>query len=207
MLRWIWALGRSSDFFSPLKMLWLLKVSINTPSSLKLLFPDYLPVPLRSNRYTQIPVYVCFTRIQWKLDCDLLQFSVKGADPILKPHLVLYLPQNWRDHLEGDWHNPHWGSKYLWSRGWRKESRSREETALLSVSSWIKTNWSTEKNEGKPGDTKGKQNSEGLRFLHLYTKTVHSLHFKIKVSPQSPLFLCHVPLVLIFFFFLADSRR
>lgn len=126
-------------------------------------------------------------------------FLSKGADPALKTLSVLYSPQNWCDHLEGDWHNPHWGSKYLWSRGWRKGSRSRERTALLTVWSSIKTQWSTEKNERMSGDAKGKQNTEGLRILHLYTKTAHSLHFKIQVSPQSPPFLCCVLLVFIFF--------
>lgn len=186
-------------FFPPLKKLGILKVSINTPCLIKLLFPDYLPAPLSNNRYSQIPVYVCSPRIQWKLDCDLLQFSVKGADPALKPNSVLYLPQNWRDHWEGDWHSLHWGSKYLWSGGWRKVSQSRERAALLSVWSWINTQWSTEKNERKSGDTKGKHNREGLRILHLYTKTLKnkSLHKVLHFYVMSFLFS---------FFFLLPCR-
>lgn len=55
-------------------------------------------------------------------------------------------------------------------------------------------------NERKSADTTGKQNTEGLTILHLYTKSVHLLHFKIQVPPQSPPpFLCHVLLVFIFF--------
>lgn len=34
------------------------------------------------------------------------------------------ISRSWRGRLEGGWHSPHWGNKYLWLKDWRMVSQS-----------------------------------------------------------------------------------